>query len=164
MSFFRSIGKVIGTVARAAAPIATVINPVLGGSLSVAGQLGQRSSLVASLPAGMGSLPQLGRAMPALAAAGTAVMVTARAAMRSANIYCRRHPVWCASIGGTLAISDMILGGTLPVIRRRRGRGITPRDLRSFRRVAGLIRGFCPTVRRIPSRAIHARKTGIIHA
>lgn len=110
----------------------------------------------------MGALPPIiSRGLPAL---GGAVMAGGRAVMRSAQTYCRRHPAWCAQIGGTAAIMAMIESGQLPPIRHRRGRGITPKDLRSFRRVANLVRGFCPTVRRIPSRALHVRRTGIQHA
>lgn len=112
----------------------------------------------------MGALPQVGRALPLLAGAGSLVVSGARAAARSAMVYCRRHPNWCSTIGGTAAVAAMIESGQLPTIKRRRGRGITPKDLRSFRRVANLVRGYCPTVRRIPSRALHVRKTGITHA
>lgn len=182
MSLFKSIGKAIGGIARAVSPIASIIP---GGALvtGALGQLGMRSAkesvapimlsqpapqlslMPASFPSMMGSLPTIGRA------AGTAVgavggMVIARGASiaRSAMAYCRRNPGWCASIGGTAAVSALIESGQLPVIRRRRGRGITPRDLRSFRRVANLVRGYCPTVRRIPHKALHVRRTGITHA
>lgn len=114
----------------------------------------------------MGALPPIaGRALPMLAGAGALVVRGAASVARSAMTYCRRNPAWCASIGGTAAIAGLIESGQLPTIRRRRGRGITPRDLRSFKRVANLIRGFCPTVRRIPGRATrHVRGTGITHA
>lgn len=113
----------------------------------------------------MGALPPLvGRALPMIAGAGALVVRGAASIARSAMTYCRRNPAWCASIGGTAAIAGLIESGQLPTIRRRRGRGITPKDLRSFRRVANLVRGFCPTVRRIPSRSLHVRKTGITHA
>jgi hypothetical protein len=39
----------------------------------------------------------------------------------------------------------------LPPIKRRRRKGITPRDLSSFRRVASLIKSYGPTARRVPS-------------
>jgi len=112
----------------------------------------------------MGALPPLGRALGGAAALGGAVVAGGRAIASSAMTYCRRHPAWCAQIGGTAVIAGMIEQGQLPTIRRRRGRGITPKDLRSFRRVANLVRGFCPTVRRIPTRALHVRRTGITHA
>lgn len=114
----------------------------------------------------MGALPPvLGRALPAVGGAVIGMGVRgATAIARSAMTYCRRHPQWCATIGGTAAVSAMIQSGQLPTIRRRRGRGITPKDLRSFRRVANLVRGYCPTVRRIPSRQLHVRRTGITHA
>lgn len=106
----------------------------------------------AGLPLSMGALPTLTRALPAVIGAGAGMMARgAGAVFRSAQTYCRRHPQWCATIGGTAAVGAMIESGQLPVIKRRRGRGLTPRDLRSFRRVASLIKGYCPTVRRVPT-------------
>jgi len=111
------------------------------------------ASSQAQLSPAMGALPALG-ALPAVGAAVGGLVVRGGAAIaRSAMGYCRRNPAWCASIGGTAAVAGLIESGQLPTIRRRRGRGITPRDLRSFKRVANLIRGFCPTVRRVPTRA-----------
>lgn len=174
MSFFRKIAQI-------AAPI---VGGVFGGpagaalGLQVSGALAKQPAPMAlsgptlvSTQSGsavftqaMGALPQLGRALPMIGAAGGLVVSGARAAMRSAQVYCRRHPAWCAQIGGTAAIMAMIESGQLPPVPRRRGRGITPKDLKSFRRVANLVRGYCPTVRRIPSRSLHVRKTGISHA
>ena len=86
-------------------------------------------------------------ALPALAGvAGTAVrlgVTGARTIARSAVTYCRRHPQWCASIGGTAAIAGLIEGGQLPPIKRRRARGISPSEFRGFRKVHKVLSGFC---------------------
>lgn len=71
------------------------------------------------------------------------VVLGARTVYRSASIYCRRHPAWCAQIGGTAAIASMIQGGTLPPIKRRRARGISPSEFRGFRKVHKVLSGFC---------------------
>lgn len=180
MSFFKSIlgavapivggifggpaGAALGTgLAGVLAPRPQPMQPFSMGRLPF-----QASSFAPMTVSSLGSLPQLGRAAGAIGgtviAGGAAVLRSARSISRSANAYCSRHPAWCASIGGLPGVVGLLESGQLPVIRRRRGRGITPRDLRSFRRVANLVRGYCPTVRRIPSRALHVRRTGISHA
>lgn len=109
-----------------------------------------------------GAMSLMGRLTPY--GVGTAVGVAASVGLRSARAiassaiaYCKRHPGWCASIGGLAAVEAMVSNNQLPVIKRRRGRGLTPKDLRSFRRVASLIKGYCPTVRRVPTRKLGKR-------
>lgn len=159
------IGTAVGTYF--GGPIGGAIGGSLGGSLG-----GSYSAMPWSPPAMVQpvALPALGgiaARLGTMAGIGTAVGVAVgrgRTIMRAAGALCLKHPQWCSTIGGTAAIAALMESGQLPVPRRRRGRGLTPRDLRSFRRVASLIRGFCPTVRRIPPKAIHARRTGIVHA
>jgi hypothetical protein len=143
MSLLKSIGKVVGNVARAVTPVLSTVNPALGGLTGIASHLGQRSTvmpgagLTSSLLPGMGALPMIG------AAAGTAVrvgIVGARAAMRGAITLCRRNPGWCSTIGGTAAVAAMIESGQLPAPKRRRGRGLSARDLRGFRKTSRLMR------------------------
>lgn len=164
--------KVRGLVTTAAA---TVAAPYTGGaSLAV---LGAYNAAKASRPAGMSSVSQIrplptmgtmpgmvGRALPALGFGAGVVVARAGAIARGAAALCSKHPQWCSTIGGVAAVAALMESGQLPVPKRRRGRGLTPKDLRSFRRVARLIRVFAPTVRRIPSRALHVRTTGISHA
>ena len=87
-----------------------------------------------------------------LAAVGGAVVRTgirgARSITNSAISYCRKHPAWCSTIGGIAAVEGLVGSGQLPIVKRRRARGISASELRSFRRVARFFRGYCPTVRR----------------
>lgn len=173
MSLLKSIGRAIGSVARAVAPVASVI-PGVGQAVGALGLLGAKHAakapavvatpppLFSSLSQGatMSMLPAVGPAGPAIggvlrsilpgagAVAGVAVR-GATAAMRGATAWCRRNPAWCAQVGGTAAIAGMIESGQLPMPRRRRGRGISSRDLRSYRRVHNLLAGFCAPKARI---------------
>jgi hypothetical protein len=88
----------------------------------------------------MAALPALGGVA---VAGGRMIVAGARAIQSSAVTYCRRHPQWCSTIGGTAAVAAMIQGGQLPAIRRRRSRGISPSDFKGFRRVHKILSGFC---------------------
>jgi len=68
-------------------------------------------------------------------------------ASRAAGSMCARYPSWCVSVGGVGAVQRLMLTGQLPIPRRRRRRGITPKDLSSFRRVANLIKAYSAPVR-----------------
>lgn len=68
---------------------------------------------------------------------------------RAAGTMCAKYPQWCMSIGGVGAVASAMASGQLPIPRRRRGRGISPRDLRSFRRVANLIKHYAAPVHRM---------------
>lgn len=153
MSLFKSIGKVLGKVAK---PVGTLAGAYLGGPSGAAlgGQIGSAFStsrpgmgFVAS-SAGMSSLPPLIRGATT---AGGYIVRGARAAAASASYYCRKYPTWCSTIGGLAAVEAMVGNGQLPPIKRRRRKGITPRDLSSFRRVASLIKSYGPTARKVPS-------------
>lgn len=170
MSLLKSIGRALGSVARAVAPVASVI-PGVGQVVAAAGMLGakhaakqgvatpaltplarspvQASLNTVSLLPAMGALPPLTRALPAVGAAGTAIVRGASSAMRGAITWCRRNPQWCSTVGGTAAVAAMIESGQLPAPRRRRGRGISGRDLRAYRRVHNLLAGFCAPKARI---------------
>ncbi len=158
MSLIKSLGSI---VKRAAPVIGTVAGMAYGGPAGAAmgGKIGSafggaaktvKTGFVAG-GAGMASLPPLVRgATTAAAIAGTAYR-GARAIGYSAISYCRKYPGWCSSIGGTVAVEALLRNGSLPPVKRRRRRGITPRDLASFRRVATLIKSYGPTARRVPS-------------
>lgn len=173
MSLFSSIGKVAKKVLPKAAPvIGSVAGMVYGGPAGAAlgGRIGSAFGAVksgasvrpgAGFVAGgaMGSLPPLVRGVGmagsragaiAGAAAGYAVR-GARAAAASASYYCRKYPTWCSTIGGLAAVEALVGNGQLPPIKRRRRKGLTPRDLASFRRVASLIKTYGPAARRVPS-------------
>jgi hypothetical protein len=177
MSFFSKIGKalkpalgILGMAAGGAVggPVGAAVGGAIGGSFLTSSSAGAASLTAAPAAMSMmGSLPRIGSmlGLGGVAAAGGMVLARGRTIARAAGALCLKHPQWCSTIGGTAAIAALMESGQLPVPRRRRGRGLTPRDLRSFRRVASLVRGFCPTVRRIPSRAIrHVRPSGISHA
>jgi len=145
-------GGVPGAIAGALAPMGSPSGPTMlpaMGSLPGAGAIG--GAVVRGLPGAIGF------------GAGVAV-ARAGAIARGAAQLCMKHPQWCSTIGGVAAVGALMESGQLPIPKRRRGRGVTPKDLRSFRRVARLIRVFAPTVRRIPPRALHVRGTGITHA
>lgn len=97
------------------------------------------------------SLPNLG----AIIRGGGAVVRGGAGAIRAgatrAATWCRRNPATCASLGGEAAIVAMLARGEAPpgfTVRRRR-KGISSNDLKSFRRVANLIRSYSGPVRRM---------------
>lgn len=155
MSLLKSIGKAVGAVARVVAPVAAVVpgGQAIAGVAGVVGRLGARSATpsVTSgiLPGGMmapGMLPTLPALGGAVAVGARAVGFAAGRAMRGAIAWCRRNPAWCSTVGGTAAVASMIENGQLPMPRRRRGRGLSGRDLRGFRRTVRLIRATAGSV------------------
>lgn len=153
MSLFKKVGRAIGGVARVAAPFASAIPGVglgIGGALGGLGMLGARSAAAsmagpaigAAFPSlgGIAARLGLGTAGGAVVAGGMAVARSGAAIARGAVTWCRRNPAWCANIGGTAAVAALIESGQLPLPRRRRGRGLSARDLRGFRKTTRLIR------------------------
>lgn len=133
-----------------------LLNTIVSGGLQyLTARASQPTIQYAAMPSitpAMGRIPQALTTLPgagAVIAGGAAVVRGARTVYRSAATYCRRNPAWCAQIGGTAAIAGMIQSGQLPPIRRRRGRGISSRDLRAYRRVHNLLAGFCAPKARI---------------
>jgi len=143
MSLFKSI---LGAVAPL---VGTVFGGPVGGAIGgVIGSAIARPSAASIAP--MPSLPGVSQAMGSLPAIGGVVGATgrlaiagARAVMASARYYCARYPGWCLSIGGLGAVESLVRDGQLPVHRRRRGKGISARDFRGFRRVHNILSGFC---------------------
>jgi hypothetical protein len=84
--------------------------------------------------------PTIGRGAGMVVGAGIAA---ARRLAQSAATYCRRHPQWCSTIGGIAAVEGLIRSGQLPPIKRRRARGITARELQSFKRVTKTLNKWC---------------------
>jgi len=78
----------------------------------------------------------------------------ARTAAASAMTYCRRHPGWCASIGGLAAVEALIGNGSLPPVKRRRARGITGTELKNFKRVSRTLNRWC----KVPAPTQRARR------
>jgi hypothetical protein len=146
MSLFKSIGGAIKRVVSspAVAAAATVFNPAIGGALTAAQRLMPQRvvgpGLSGSLLPAMGALPAIAGGVARIGIAG------ARSAMRGAIQLCRRHPQWCSTIGGTAAVAAMIESGQLPAPRHRRGRGLSARDLRGFRKTARLMRQVAGTI------------------
>jgi hypothetical protein len=134
----------------------TSLSPMNGGG----GFMTTGARMAPTPGAGMGGMA----ALPAIGYGAGVLVGRGRNIARAAAALCTKHPQWCSTIGGVAAVAAMMESGQMPIPKRRRGRGLTPRDLRSFRRVARLIRVFAPTVRRIPHRALHVRGTGITHA
>lgn len=150
----------IGNVFKSALPsIGAIGGSILGGSIggplgagiggTIGGSIGATNKSLPALPGGGGKLPPiLGGVVTA--AGGMARRVSSAA--RGAASMCSRYPQWCVAAGGVAAIASMMQSGQLPIPKRRRRRGITPKDLASFRRVAGLIKSYGPTARKVPSR------------
>lgn len=162
---WKSVRKVAAPVIGAAigGPVGGLIGGALAGSSASASAFAAPPPVIpgAGITTAMSALPQLPRlAGVAGAAAGVAGVAVrgARTIAASASHYCRKYPTWCASIGGLAAVEALVGNGQLPPIKRRRRRGITPRDLQSFRRVAGLIKTYGPTARKVPSRCAPRRK------
>ena len=101
---------------------------------------------------GLGMVGAAGPVMGGLARIGSAF--GAGSVIRGAGTYagkavgwCRRNPGRCAALGGLTAIEALLSsGGSLP--RSGRSRGITSRELRSFRRVTKIISKYCSPVRK----------------
>lgn len=156
MSIFGSIGSVVKGAAKGfltGGLPGAVVGGALGGVAKVAkpgtgmipGVAKTSIPTLKTLPGGGGGAlpPLIGGAVSMAGSAGRALGNVGRAA---ANM-CARYPAWCAGVGGVAAIATLMHNGTLPVPRRRRRKGITPRDLQSFRRVANLVKQYSAPVR-----------------
>lgn len=90
-------------------------------------------------------------ALPAiLGRTGGAVVRGAGQFVSRATTWCRANAAACAAAGGVTAVAALMESGVFRGGgRRRRRRGITPTDLKSFRRVANLIRSYSAPVRRM---------------
>lgn len=103
--------------------------------------------------AGIGATGMYGGfGMPVAAPAGMRVSRRGGRINASASSYCRRNPSWCTQVGGVGAVAQMVAGGQLPTIRRGRGRGISAREFRGFRKVHRVLSAFCAPRMRIRSR------------
>lgn len=158
MSLISKAWKAVRSVAAPA--IGAAVGGPLGGALGIALAGSSSRGGMATYQSGaiyqptMGMLPQLGRlTLPGVGAAagavGGMVVRSAGAAMRGAINLCRKHPQWCSTIGGTAAVAAMIESGQLPAPRRRRGRGISAREFRAFRRVHNVLSCFCAPATKI---------------
>jgi hypothetical protein len=153
----RKVGKkIFRPIAQTAVGAIPGVGPALSTNLFSGGGGGSSSFLPAVI--GGGARVALPRVIPgAGAAVGGAVGVGARVAGRSATTiarsaiaWCKRNPAWCASIGGTAAVEALVASGDLPVIKRRRARGVSASELKAFRRVASIVRQHAPTARKVP--------------
>jgi hypothetical protein len=149
-----ALGSVIGSVlpgvgAQTGAALGSAIQNTL--NARVAAPVGMVSNILPALPAAAGVIGG------AVVTGGRVLMAGARSVASSAVTYCRRHPQWCASIGGTAAIGALIQGGQLPPIKRRRARGISPSEFRGFRKVHKVLSGFCAPRMRVKRGAAKCR-------
>lgn len=146
-----SLRRIVRSVARVGASIATggiipPVRPETGGFAMPSGFLPQIGGMVGGIGGALGRvLPGIGAAGGVLAAGG-AVVRGVGAAARAANAWCGRNPAWCVSVGGLPAVLSMIESGQLPVPKRRRRRGLSPRDLRGFYKTARLMRKVAGTI------------------
>lgn len=169
MSLLSKVFKKAKGLIRKVAPVASLIPGPVGiaagtiGGLLGPGSKASRGAAAApatfGLPAasiapmgvsGMSILPNLGRLAlggTAVATAGRVVVAGGRRVFNSAQAYCRKHPAWCAGIGGTAAVEAMINAGQLPALKKRRAKGISGTELKNFRRVARVIHKYCAPVR-----------------
>lgn len=171
MSLLKTVGKVFKPVVRAVAAYYTagasealiaarkaakVGQMTTGGTVSMYGGIlpaaAEGGTLWGSILRGIGGMAAgttVTRAIPgagAVVAAGGAVGRGVMSAARAANEWCRRQPAWCVTVGGVPAIMQMISSGQLPMPRRRRRRGLSPRDLRGFYKTSRLMRKVAGTI------------------
>lgn len=145
-----------------ATKVASVI-PGIGTGIAIAGTAYQAYSALKTPAAGAVSpgagsvmaLPQMGSfssagmmgLSPATVGRGAAAIVKgARAIPRAAISLCRKYPQWCSTIGGTVAVEALLNNGSIPLPKKRRGRGITAHELKSFKRVARFTSRYCAPV------------------
>lgn len=168
MSLLGSIGSAIGGLAsKAFSAIKPYAGAIVGGAVGGPAGALMGQQVMGSGPSALPALPG-GKitAAPGVGFTGRGLSMTPMSTQqlvmsggyskgrvtsinRAAGSMCARFPQWCMSIGGVGAVAQAMASGQLPIPRRRRGRGITPRDLRSFRRVANLIRHYSAPVHRM---------------
>ncbi len=166
MSLIGNIGSAIGSLA---GKVYTAVKPYAGAIVGgVVG--GPAGAMVGNTMMGGGGLPPLpgggARGVPSAGFTGRGLssqpMSTSQMVMtggyskskissinRAAGTMCARYPAWCLSVGGVGTVAQAMASGQLPIPRRRRRKGITSRDLSSFRRVANLIRHYSAPVHRM---------------
>jgi len=107
-----------------------------------------------ALPAMGAAAMRLAPALGGLAAGARVGVAGARMLARSAASYCKKHPAWCASIGGLAAVEGLVRSGQLPPVKRRRAKGITGTELRNFKRVSRTLNKWC----KVPAPTQRARR------
>lgn len=164
MSIFSSIGNVFKKAVPTLGAIGgTVLGGAIGGPLgagiggTLGGSIGGMSKSMPPLPGVGGSGGKLPPMIGTVAGMAGGMARRVSSAARGAAAMCSRYPQWCVAAGGVAAIAGMMQSGQLPIPKRRRRRGITPKDLQSFRRVAGLIKSYGPTARKVPTRCAPRR-------
>lgn len=179
MSIFSKVWKGIRSVAAPAigsmigGPIGGLIGAGLGGSVRPpAASPRAVNGYGGAMPGGAfqpvaAVLPRtlqlgLGAGLPATVGRGAGIMVGAgmagmRRVANSAATYCRRHPQWCATVGGLAAVEGLVRNGQLPVIKRRRARGISGTELKNFKRVSKTLSKWCKTPPPMKRRAAKCR-------
>lgn len=169
MSLIGSIASGIGSFAsKAFSAIKPYAGAIVGGAVGgpAGAMLGQQvfsstpnlpaipggGSKFATLPrAGMTNARSLttGTSTQALVMSGGYSPASVSRINRAAGSMCSKYPQWCMQMGGVGQVAQAMATGQLPIPRRRRRRGITPRDLQSFRRVANLIKCYSAPVHRM---------------
>lgn len=150
MSLFKKIFKGVKKVAKVGIRTIAGSNPYAAAATGLIGSSSGSARMTMAQSMGgiqsFASLPTLARGAGTLA--------------RRAGGAIRRNAGTVATVGGTAAILYDQFGN--PVRRkRRRGKGITARELKSFTRVTGLLNKYCktppPTKRRSASRSSSCR-------
>ncbi len=124
---------------------------VVGAGVGGVGASMGSSSKLPPLPGGarQNTVGPVGKIAPIAAGVGGALAAGGRkiaGIARGASAMCAKYPAWCLAAGGLGAVAGLMQSGQLPVPKRRRRRGITPRDLSSFRRVANLVNHYAKPV------------------
>jgi len=162
MSLFSSIASIGSKIVSAVKPYAgAIIGGAVGGPTGalLGSSMGGTSGTLPVLPGAGRVTPTgftgrgLGAATPMttnqLVMTGGLSRSSVSRVNRAAGTMCARYPQWCMQIGGVGAVASAMASGQLPIPRRRRRRGISPRDLSSFRRVANLIKNYSAPVHRM---------------
>lgn len=117
---------------------------VISRGLEIAGQILTQPRTGRYTVQGMGGGTFGGFGLPVAAPGGAGFRPRGmRRVNSSAASYCRRNPSWCSQVGGVGAVANMVASGQLPTVRRGRGRGISGREFRAFRRVHKVLSTFC---------------------
>lgn len=177
--------SLLSSIVKRFAPVAATVGkfiPGIGTAVSLAGTAATAYYAAKSVPAapapnftpqivpmpGIGTSMQAGM-FPGLSSlapaagrlavtAGRGVVAGAKKIYSSAANYCKKHPGWCQTIGGIAAVEALVSSGQLPVMKSRRGRGITATELKNFKRVARFTSKYCAPVRKaMSSRALRGK-------
>lgn len=155
MSLLRKIGRVFKPIERALRPAIKAIAPTLPGvgPIATAVQAARAltpSRVTAAQPAYRSAMQQATQGvqsmslLPALPSLAPVVATGARVA-RTVGPALRRYGGTAAAVATAGAVLYDAAGNPVRTMRKRRAKGITARELKSFTRVTGILNKYCKT-------------------